>query len=229
MHWKFAACISRLASCEGAHELDTRVCYHVPLQAAVAVKQQQAVLKRALGNTQQGIGIFPAGIPAPGCGCSSTGLSQQSAGSPCTQLQPSLSSAPHPGSPGSPSHATGMQRSSSSPGNSCCAMQPAQARSSSRGTTSGSRGSQRLQPLDQKLAHRLVESCVDEVFAARAQPNMPDGSFNPALSLQQAAEYEAAREAADLERRLERGLVSALVLPAHCWASVLLYCCSTCV
>jgi hypothetical protein len=50
---------------------------------------------------------------------------------------------------------------------------------------------------------------VDQVFAAKAQPNMAGGSFNPALSLQQAAQYEAAREAADLDRRLERGLVGA--------------------
>jgi hypothetical protein len=77
-----------------------------------------------------------------------------------------------------------------------------------------------LQPLDQKLAHKLVESCVDEVFAARAQPNMPDGSFNRGLSLQQAAEYEAAREAADLERRMERGLVSGLVLPAGMFCKI---------
>lgn len=61
--------------------------------------------------------------------------------------------------------------------------------------------------MEQKLAHRLVEACVDQVFAAKAQPNMPDGSFNPGLSLQQAADFEAARELADLDRRLERGLV----------------------
>lgn len=208
--------LSRLAPCQGAHYVlqgDSSACCHVSLQAVAAVKQQQAVLKRALGNTQQGMGIFPAGIHAPS-GCCLPGLTQQTVSS--TQQQHS------PERLGSPSHTAGVQRSSSStsPGHSCCPAQQAQTRSSSRGTASGSRGSQRLQPLDQKLAHKLVESCVDEVFAARAQPNMPDGSFNRGLSLQQAAEYEAAREAADLERRMERGLVSGLVLPAGMFCKI---------
>jgi hypothetical protein len=64
---------------------------------------------------------------------------------------------------------------------------------------------------------------VDQVFAAKAEPNMADGSFNPVLSLQQATHYEATREAADLDRRLERGLVRSMLLrdsikacPRHC-------------
>lgn len=49
---------------------------------------------------------------------------------------------------------------------------------------------------------------MDDAFAARAAPNMSDGSFNPRLSLQQSTDFEAQREAAGLQRRLERGLVS---------------------
>lgn len=98
--------------------------------------------------------------------------------------------------------------------------QPGSGSSTSPNTRTGSRSSQKLQPLDQKLAHRIVEACVDQVFAAKAEPNMADGSFNPALSLQQATDYEAATEAADLDRRLERGLVSAmLAIHVHSFVS----------
>jgi hypothetical protein len=57
-----------------------------------------------------------------------------------------------------------------------------------------------------KLASAVVAS-VDDWYASRADANMPDGSFNPSLTLQQSAEYEAARQAAELEGRISRGLV----------------------
>uniref|UniRef100_A0A383V9A3 Uncharacterized protein n=1 Tax=Tetradesmus obliquus TaxID=3088 RepID=A0A383V9A3_TETOB len=57
-----------------------------------------------------------------------------------------------------------------------------------------------------KLAAAVVAS-VDDWYAARADANMPDGSFNPSLTLQQSAEYEAVRQAAGLEGRISRGLM----------------------
>lgn len=59
-------------------------------------------------------------------------------------------------------------------------------------------------------------SAVDEWFAGHAEPNMPDGSFNAALTLQQSTEYEAERQAAELEGRISRGLVGATG-SAVCW------------
>jgi hypothetical protein len=176
------------------------------LQAAAAVKQQQVVLKRALGNTQQGSGIFPAGMPspAPAAAAASSAASTQHTTLPGA-------AAVSPGTRFEAARAAATTASSSSQLAQACAHTGAAA--SSRG---GSRGSsQKLQPLGQKLAARIVETCVDQVFAAKAAPNMPDGSFNPVLSLQQAADFEAAGEAADLDRRLERGLVSVCVLVLH--------------
>jgi hypothetical protein len=167
----------------------------VLLQAAVAVKQQQVVLKRALGNTQQGSGVFPAGMPVP------------SHSSPAPSQHTTLASTSSSQGHGAASSSCQQAASSSSKPVHAHAQTGATAKSSSSSRTS-TRGSQRLQPQDQKLAHRIVEACVDQVFAAKAEANMADGSFNPVLSLQQATDYEAAREAADLERRLERGLVS---------------------
>lgn len=59
-----------------------------------------------------------------------------------------------------------------------------------------------------KLA-TMVIAAVDEEFDALADPNMPDGSFNPALTLQQSAGYETVRQAKELERRINRGVVRA--------------------
>jgi hypothetical protein len=50
-------------------------------------------------------------------------------------------------------------------------------------------------PVAGKLASAVVAS-VDDWYASRADANMPDGSFNPGLTLQQSA--EAARQAAEL-------------------------------
>lgn len=176
------------------------------LQAAAAVKQQQAVIKHALGNTQQGSAIFPAGVPTlcPTSSARQDALSHAStataAGSyHCQQAAPTSSMLHAPALPAA-------AHSPTSRGNGRIAQAHSPSNSSSRG---GSRSSQKQPAADQKLAHRIVEACVDQVFAAKAQPNMAGGSFNFALSLQQAAQYEAAREAADLDRRLERGLVGA--------------------
>jgi hypothetical protein len=94
-------------------------------------------------------------------------------------------------------------------------LTPTAAAAAGHGSTGSSAASSAVRPAasvaapaGKKLSHRLVEACVDGVFAARAAPNMRDGTFNPGLSLQQAADFEAARDASDLERRLERGLVS---------------------
>jgi hypothetical protein len=62
-------------------------------------------------------------------------------------------------------------------------------------------------PATGKLATAVVAS-VDDWYASRADANMPDGSFNPGLTLQQSAEYAAARQSAELEGRISRGLVS---------------------
>ncbi|WIA38425.1 hypothetical protein OEZ86_001750 [Tetradesmus obliquus] len=61
----------------------------------------------------------------------------------------------------------------------------------------------------QQLAAAMMAS-VDDWYAARADANMPDGSFNPSLTLQQSAEYEAVRQAAGLEGRISRGLMLVL-------------------
>jgi len=37
---------------------------------------------------------------------------------------------------------------------------------------------------------------------------MADGSFNPGLTLQQSSSYAAARQAGELERRIDQGVVS---------------------
>lgn len=65
-----------------------------------------------------------------------------------------------------------------------------------------------------KLASLVVAS-VDDEFNARADPNMPDGSFNPGLTLQQSAGFESVRQARELERRIDRGLVSMAREPLH--------------
>jgi hypothetical protein len=57
-----------------------------------------------------------------------------------------------------------------------------------------------------KLATAVV-AAVDDWYASHADANMPDGSFNPSLTLQQSADYEAVRQAAGLEGRINRGLV----------------------
>lgn len=75
--------------------------------------------------------------------------------------------------------------------------------SSSGGVVQGTRGLQSAG----KLASLVVAS-VDDEYNARADPNMPDGSFNPGLTLQQSAGFEAVRQARELERRINRGLVS---------------------
>jgi len=167
------------------------------------------VLKHAVGNTQQGTGIFPAGVPHPssstgGAAAAAAAVGQLPVTAPMTAgVDPrsrhnstSVVSSPLAGSYCLDQHHAGSQSSSGD---------RAGVGSSSKGT---SRNGQLLQPLEQKLAHRNVEARVDQVFAAKAAGNMPDGSFNPGLSLQQSTDYEAAREAADLDRRLERGLVS---------------------
>lgn len=169
-------------------------------QAAAAVKQQQVVLKRALGNTQQGSGIFPAGMPSP----APTAAAPSAACSQHSTLSGAAAAAvlPSPRLDAARAAAATAASSSSQLVQACAHTAAASSRGGSRGS------SQKLQPLSQKLAARIVETCVDQVFAAKAAPNMPDGSFKPVLSLQQAADFEAAGEAANLDRRLERGLVS---------------------
>jgi hypothetical protein len=66
-------------------------------------------------------------------------------------------------------------------------------------------------PAAGKLATAVV-AAVDDWYASRADANMPDGSFNPSLTLQQSAGYEAVRHAAGLEGRISRGLVGDAVL-----------------
>ncbi|WIA18124.1 hypothetical protein OEZ85_009602 [Tetradesmus obliquus] len=70
-------------------------------------------------------------------------------------------------------------------------------------------GALRGVPAAGKLAAAVVAS-VDDWYAARADANMPDGSFNPILTLQQSAEYEAVQQAAGLEGRISRGLMLVL-------------------
>eukprot|EP00879_Flechtneria_rotunda_P010431 GHRR01010907.1.p1 GENE.GHRR01010907.1~~GHRR01010907.1.p1 ORF type:complete len:359 (+),score=175.27 GHRR01010907.1:313-1389(+) len=65
------------------------------------------------------------------------------------------------------------------------------------------------QQSSRKLAS-LVVAAVDDAYAARAEPNMPDGTFNPGLSLQQAAGFTNTRAAGELEKRVDKSLMLAL-------------------
>lgn len=207
----------------------------------MAVRQQQTVIRKALGNTQGGVGIFPAGVPAHTGGpaaCDCGPATTAAAGAPAQRLPPAqaVRGTQHLGGSSSGRKLACSQQPSAGCVNTTRAAAAIITAAATAGngdgittsTTNSSRGSsrgsssQKLQQLvEQKLAARIVEACVDQKFAARATPNMPDGrSFNPGLSLQQSTDYEAVVEAADLERRLERGLVSDadVHVLSVCWA-----------
>lgn len=154
------------------------------------------MLRRALGNTQQGGSIFPATALNGSSSSTGTSSNNRNTSSGPVDVQPSRTAAAK-----AAAVAAGcLQPVASSTDKKGCARAASSSKHDSRGCS--------RQHGDKKLAHRIVETCVHDVFAGKAEANMQDGSFNPGLSLQQSADYEAVREVADLERRLERGMVS---------------------
>lgn len=177
-------------------------------QASKAAKQQQVFLKHALGNTLQGGCIFPAGVPQPATHSAATAGSGTAAAGCLAGWPPSKQQYVSGGdcyrccSPGQQARLLDTK------------VVPLQHLSQSSTQQRQRQNQPQQQPRQGpaaahvKPASQLVEACVDDVFAARAAANMPDGAFNQGLSLHQSADYEALRAAADLERRLDRGLVS---------------------
>eukprot|EP00878_Enallax_costatus_P013947 GHUV01014584.1.p1 GENE.GHUV01014584.1~~GHUV01014584.1.p1 ORF type:complete len:446 (+),score=179.98 GHUV01014584.1:898-2235(+) len=154
-------------------------------QAFDTVRNQQAVLRQTLGsyNQNQRNFQFPAG---------SIASRQSTASAAGATAAPAVAAASSSPAAVASQWAPGV----SNPGSSVRAY----ANYSNSGAASRGRES------PGKLA-AMVVAAVDEEFNALADPNMPDGSFNPALTLQQSAGYEAVRQAKELERRINRGLM----------------------